>query len=162
MAAPKIKSLAQGYVFYERLKENPKEENRELYNIARRGVDEYINFYQAGDLNIISTKLLQMSKEELLKEQNALYQVFDLPQNYVDLDDPQQIKELIEAFNATLGLKSAYERNVARIKANKKQAINISTFFSGYFMNAWEEKENEIMLQTAEKFSIFDPQKSVV
>ena len=38
----------------------------------------------------------------------------------VDLNDPKQVKDLIETFNATLGLKSAYERNVARIKSNKK------------------------------------------
>lgn len=156
MAAPKIKSLSQGYVFYERLKEEKDPEKRQLYDIANEGVEKYVNFYQDNDLNAIATKLLSMSQQELIKEQSALHQVFDLPTGFIDLDDPKQVKDLIETFNATLGLKSAYERNVARIKSNKKQAINVATFFSGYFMDAWKEKEAKIMNSVAELYRIDD------
>jgi hypothetical protein len=38
MAAPKIKSLAQGYVFYERLKDEDNPELKKLYETALQGV----------------------------------------------------------------------------------------------------------------------------
>ena len=154
MAAPKIKSLAQGYVFYERLKEESDPELQNLYNTALHGVQQYTNFYQAPDLNRVSSHLLGMAQNELAKEQRALMSLFDIDLQ-LNLDDPAAIQQLIEAFNKTINLKSAYERNVERIKtAVSKKQINVASFYDTYFIKFWKQKQDWVF---SEIQKVFEP-----
>lgn len=153
MPAPKIKSLSQGYVFYERLRDEENDELKQLYNTALHGVQQYTSFYQAPDLNNVSAQLLAMSSQELAKEQRALLSLFDV-QLDLNLDDPAATKQLIDAFNKTLNLKSAYDRNIGRIKsALEKKQINVASFYDSYFLKIWKQKQDWVFSEIKKVFS---------
>lgn len=152
---PKIKSLSQMYVFYESLKDEHiiyanGQTSEGLYNAAVEGVEQYAEHYGIQNKSEIAANLISMSENEKSKELNALRDIFGVNIN-IDLNNPEDMKSLVVAFNSTLNLKSNFERNLTRIK-NTKGEINVASLFDKYFKDEWDSTIPSMLDQIEEVY----------
>ena len=124
------KSLADMYVYYERLKEDG---YVSLYNEVKNQLE-----LQKGSLEELkktSANLRRMGMVERQKELALLKQIFGQTIN-VDLDDKASIKDFLDTFNQALNFKEIYQRNLQLLLTTDKKKSAIS-YFPTYFLQAW-------------------------
>ena len=130
------KSLADMYVYYERLKEDG---YIPLYNEVKNQLE-----LQKGSLKELqktSSNLRRMGMVERQKELALLKQIFGQTIN-VNLDDRTSIKNFLDTFNQALNFKEIYQRNLQLLLTTDKKKATIS-YFPTYFLQAWRaHKEN--------------------
>ena len=133
--------LLSNYVYYERLKDHSSTEGKELYSAAKSSLNNFVS--ESANIEV-GKNLFQMAKAEEDKELRVLQNLFGI-QIVMDLDTKTSGRQIIEAFNAVINLKSAYKRNVARIsrrtknsKTTRETQIDVSSFFAtSYFTSAF-------------------------
>lgn len=141
------KRMAGNYVYYNRLFEEDSPSLVELGQSAVASLAAQLKALSAATIptsNAISNLKL-MATEELRKEEQMLREMFGANIN-VNLQDPNQIKLLINTLNEALSIKAAYERLRALIVDTKGQK-NIFTWFGDYFFKQWNSPENTKFLR---------------
>lgn len=124
--------LSQEYVYYESLSYDGDPTHKRLYNQAKNSLEVL-----SGHNTQIETAatLAQMAAAERQKEIAFLTNVFgNINVSEAHLGNKNAGKIIIEAFNSTLGLKKAYDRNIARIMSDdgRTHQVDIASFFDSY------------------------------
>ena len=132
----KARTLSGQWVFYENLKDN----NIELYNAAKNGLNRVSENLRDDS---VPARLYTMSKEEAKKEVALLQKVFNVPIRF-NPESRDFYRELIQSLNYVLSIKEVYQRNIDRIKAGETQ-ISIAQLFPSYFTTVWNENVEKIM-----------------
>lgn len=128
----KGKMLRDQYVYYENLKEvHPL-----MYDYAKGTFYRSINSYEKN-LPKVAKYLRSLARAEGRKEQALLNKVFKREIKY-NPDDPDSVKEFMNAVNTTLNVKEIYDRNVELQKYT--HAKPVYSWFPGYFEKALNEK----------------------
>lgn len=145
-------TLAQLFVFYERLKTD---------NLDRNSLSGgYINTSQLFDIAVnafsgVNSEVFQITQSgavirgvaerELQKEINLVKHIFNANVT-VDFKNTASVKEFIDTLNDCLNLKKVYERNVYLVSHSKGMKSVIS-FFPTYFLKVWDEEWNRTLSQ---------------
>lgn len=120
--------LSQGYVYYKELSEyEPGSKQAILYQNVKNSLSI------AKGVNVhfeTSSMLLEMAKVEREKEKAFLENIFGF-KIHSELNEETAGKEIIEAFNSTLNIKAAYDRNIKRILRGQTR-VDIASFFDYY------------------------------
>lgn len=147
----KAKSLAELYVYYQRLSTDG------FYPT----LSKYVNYagqrmvHQTYKYSNDARAVRAMAQAEFKKEKNILSEVFGLNFDFDYYGDKKSgsrgIKDIVEAINSSLNLKNVYERNLALIKKTKGQK-GVYSWFPSYFMKAWDKHQNTILAKIEEDF----------
>lgn len=143
--------FAQEDVFYNYLGKDP--ENADLAmlkNIALNSFDRHLNNVMQVSKNVEPYR--RMAEYEKEKELALLREVFG-QELTVDLDKPQDAKMLIDALNSTLNIKEVYERNLEMLELSTGGRKSVISFFPTYFIQAWNDRWEEIYEATIKTFS---------
>ena len=157
-------TLAELFVFYDRLATDFGGINIDLYNAAKNSFDvvstEIGNIIQSGAI------IRKIGENEAKKEQNLLKYIFNANIT-VDFTNKDSIKQFVDALNKYLNLKEVYERNVFLI-ANSKGKKSVISFFPTYFLKVWDRrwedisKKIEVAIDGKEKENILEIIKEIV
>lgn len=122
--------LSQEYVYYESLSYDGDPTHKRLYNQAKNSLGILGGYNTQIETSAV---LFKMAQAERQKEIAFLTNVFGFKVN-ADLDNKDSGKIIIEAFNSTLNLKKAYDRNIARIESDdgRTNQVDIASFFDTY------------------------------
>lgn len=143
--------FAQEDVFYNYLGKDP--ENADLAmlkNVALNSFDRHLNNVMQVSKNVEPYR--RMAEYEKEKELALLREVFG-QELTVDLDKPQDAKMLIDALNSTLNIKEVYERNLEMLELSTGGRKSVISFFPTYFIQAWNDRWEEIYEATIKTFS---------
>lgn len=143
--------FAQEDVFYNYLGKDP--ENADLAmlkNVALNSFDRHLNNVMQVSKNVEPYR--RMAEYEKEKELALLCEVFG-QELTVDLDKPQDAKMLIDALNSTLNIKEVYERNLEMLELSTGGRKSVISFFPTYFIQAWNDRWEEIYEATIKTFS---------
>lgn len=126
------RTMSKQYVYYNRLAQSRSEQNRELYQSAKKTFNNSIKALSDEEMKEkVVNRLRTQSKIERKKEvqlMNKLYNGrYDDEKNW---DDPETVKEFIKFFNYSMGLKEVYERNRQLILSGSKSKADYSYYDS--------------------------------
>ena len=128
------KSLSEQYVFYQRLKSDgyyPKL-GQYVQNASLRILDQTRKY--SADASAVRAQ----AQAEFAKEKALLQQKFGVAINFDYYRGSGDFKEIIDALNACLNLKEAYQKNIQTIK--KSSGVEaVFSWYPTYFMKAWQE-----------------------
>ena len=134
------KSLAEQYVFYQRLLTDTYENGQLIYpklgkyvqNASYRILDQTRKY--AADASAVRAQ----AQAEFAKEKALLQQKFGVAIDFDYYRGSSDFKEIIDALNACLNLKEVYQRNIQVIK-NTEGMKAVFSWYPTYFMKAWQE-----------------------
>lgn len=139
------KSLADMYVYYERLKQDG---YTQLYYTVKKNLE--IQRGSLKDLQKTSENLRRMGAMEKAKETAFIQKVFHKPIS-VDFDDRKSVKEFIDVLNEVMNFKDLYKRNLQLLLKTNKQKTTIS-YFPSYFIQAWNAYSDTLWEKVASEF----------
>ena len=124
------KTLSQGYVFYEDLKNY----YEPLYANVKRNLNNLVDLPNrpSGISKETVNRIRTMARNEFETEKAFLFNTFGVHINY-DLDQRGAIKEITDTLNACISTEDVYRRLIARISTGEDAKIDISEFFTSYF-----------------------------
>lgn len=139
------KSLADMYVYYERLKQDG---YTQLYDTIKKNLG-----LQRGSLKEFqktSENLRRMGAMEKTKETAFIQKVFHKPIS-VDFDDRKSVKEFIDVLNEAMNFKDLYKRNLQLLLKTDKQKTTIS-YYPSYFIQAWNAYSDTLWEKVESEF----------
>ncbi len=139
------KSLADMYVYYERLKQDG---YTQLYYTVKRNLG--IQRGSLKELQKTSENLRRMGAIEKVKETAFIQKIFHKPIS-VDFDDTKSVKEFIDVLNKAMNFKDLYKRNLQLLLKTDKQKTTIS-YFPSYFIQAWNAHSDTLWEKVASEF----------
>lgn len=139
------KSLADMYVYYERLKQDG---YTQLYYTVKKNLG--IQRGSLKELQKTSENLRRMGAMEKAKETAFIQKVFRKPIS-VDFDDRKSVKEFIDVLNEAMNFKDLYKRNLQLLLKTDKQKTTIS-YFPSYFIQAWNAYSDTLWEKVASEF----------
>ena len=139
------KSLADMYVYYERLKQDG---YTQLYYTVKKNLG--IQRGSLKELQKTSENLRRMGAIEKAKETAFIQKVFRKPIN-VDFDDRKSVKEFIDVLNEAMNFKDLYKRNLQLLLKTDKQKTTIS-YFPSYFIQAWNAYSDTLWKKVESEF----------
>lgn len=139
------KSLADMYVYYERLKQDG---YTQLYYTVKKNLG--IQRGSLKELQKTSENLRRMGAMEKAKETAFIQKVFRKPIS-VDFDDRKSVKEFIDVLNEAMNFKDLYKRNLQLLLKTGKQKTTIS-YFPSYFIQAWNAYSDTLWEKVASEF----------
>lgn len=124
------RTLSQGYVFYEDLKNY----YEGLYGNVKNSLDNLVDLpnHSSGVSKETVNRIKTMAKNEFETEKAFLYHTFGVKINF-DLEERGAIKEITDAINSCISTEDIYRRLIARISTGEDAKIDISEFFTSYF-----------------------------
>lgn len=139
------KSLADMYVYYERLKQDG---YTQLYYTIKKNLG--IQRGSLKELQKTSENLRRMGAMEKAKETAFVQKVFHKPIS-VDFDDRKSVKEFIDVLNEAMNFKDLYKRNLQLLLKTDKQKTTIS-YYPSYFIQAWNAYSDTLWEKVASEF----------
>lgn len=139
------KSLADMYVYYERLKQDG---YTQLYYTVKKNLG--IQRGSLKELQKTSENLRRMGAIEKAKETAFIQKVFHKPIS-VDFDNRKSVKEFIDVLNEAMNFKDLYKRNLQLLLKTDKQKTTIS-YFPSYFIQAWNAYSDILWEKVASEF----------
>ena len=139
------KSLADMYVYYERLKQDG---YTQLYYTVKKNLG--IQRGSLKELQKTSENLRRMGAMEKTKEIAFIQNVFHKPIS-VNFDDRKSVKEFIDVLNEAMNFKDLYKRNLQLLLKTDKQKTTIS-YFPSYFIQAWNAYSDILWEKVASEF----------
>lgn len=139
------KSLADMYVYYERLKQDG---YTQLYYTVKKNLG--IQRGSLKELQKTSENLRRMGAIEKAKETAFIQNVFHKPIS-VNFDDRKSVKEFIDVLNEAMNFKDLYKRNLQLLLKTDKQKTTIS-YFPSYFIQAWNAYSDILWEKVASEF----------
>lgn len=139
------KSLADMYVYYERLKQDG---YTQLYYTVKKNLG--IQRGSLKELQKTSENLRRMGAIEKAKETAFIQNVFHKPIS-VNFDDRKSVKEFIDVLNEAMNFKDLYKRNLQLLLKTDKQKTTIS-YFPSYFIQAWNAYSDTLWEKVASEF----------
>ena len=139
------KSLADMYVYYERLKQDG---YTQLYYTVKKNLG--IQRGSLKELQKTSENLRRMGAIEKAKETAFIQKIFHKPIS-VDFDNRKSVKEFIDVLNEAMNFKDLYKRNLQLLLKTDKQKTTIS-YFPSYFIQAWNAYSDILWEKVASEF----------
>ena len=139
------KSLADMYVYYERLKQDG---YTQLYYTVKKNLG--IQRGSLKELQKTSENLRRMGAMEKAKETAFIQKVFRKPIS-VDFDDRKSVKEFIDVLNEAMNFKDLYKRNLQLLLKTDKQKTTIS-YYPSYFIQAWNDYSDTLWKKVESEF----------
>ena len=139
------KSLADMYVYYERLKQDG---YTQLYYTVKKNLG--IQRGSLKELQKTSENFRRMGAIEKAKETAFIQKVFHKPIS-VDFDNRKSVKEFIDVLNEAMNFKDLYKRNLQLLLKTDKQKTTIS-YFPSYFIQAWNAYSDILWEKVASEF----------
>ena len=139
------KSLADMYVYYERLKQDG---YTQLYYTVKKNLG--IQRGSLKELQKTSENLRRMGAMEKAKETAFIQKVFRKPIS-VDFDDRKSVKEFIDVLNEAMNFKDIYKRNLQLLLKTDKQKTTIS-YYPSYFIQAWNAYSDTLWKKVESEF----------
>lgn len=139
------KSLADMYVYYERLKQDG---YTQLYYTVKKNLG--IQRGSLKELQKTSENLRRMGAMEKAKETAFIQKVFHKPIS-VDFDDRKSVKEFIDVLNEAMNFKDLYKHNLQLLLKTDKQKTTIS-YYPSYFIQAWNAYSDTLWEKVASEF----------
>lgn len=139
------KSLADMYVYYERLK---KDGYTQLYYTVKKNLG--VQRGSLKELQKTSENLRRMGAIEKAKEIAFIQKVFHKPIS-IDFDDRKSVKEFIDVLNEAMNFKDLYKRNLQLLLKTDKQKTIIS-YYPSYFIQAWNAYSDTLWEKVSTEF----------
>ena len=139
------KSLADMYVYYERLKQDG---YTQLYYTVKKNLG--IQRGSLKELQNTSENLRRMGAMEKAKETAFIQKVFRKPIS-VDFNDRKSVKEFIDVLNEAMNFKDIYKRNLQLLLKTDKQKTTIS-YYPSYFIQAWNAYSDTLWKKVESEF----------
>lgn len=139
------KSLADMYVYYERLK---KDGYTQLYYTVKKNLG--VQRGSLKELQKTSENLRRMGAIEKAKEIAFIQKVFHKPIS-IDFDDRKSVKEFIDVLNEAMNFKDLYKRNLQLLLKTDKQKTTIS-YYPSYFIQAWNAYSDTLWEKVSTEF----------
>ena len=139
------KSLADMYVYYERLNQDG---YTQLYYTVKKNLG--IQRGSLKELQKTSENLRRMGAMEKAKETAFIQKVFRKSIS-VDFIDRKSVKEFIDVLNEAMNFKDIYKRNLQLLLKTDKQKTTIS-YYPSYFIQAWNAYSDTLWEKVASEF----------
>lgn len=154
----KSRSLSQLYVFYERLNTEFNGKNKQLYDNVNSSLNKIRNEYREN-FRIVTT-LKAMSNNELEKELSLLKNIFQVPLK-INFQEEGAAKQLIDALNNYMNLKSIYQRNLSLLGKDSVR-LSVAQFFPSYFETVWNNDSETLINEIVQKTTTRDKKEAII